>query len=126
MTVNVAPAVPELPSVTVTSSIEIAGAVVVGDRAEAWPSAIVALTGSARFDAEGLVGLVEQVAVDLTLTDCVVSPGSKSSVPLVGRVVARRGRRAVGRRVLDADRLGARQRERVTVKVALTGPSCLR
>ena len=65
VTVKVAVVVPALPSVTVTSSIDRVGGASSSVMVPApEPSAIVALAGLVRLTDEGLVGLVDQVAVD--------------------------------------------------------------
>ena len=75
--------VPALPSVTVdVVDRERRLGVVVGDRAEAAASAIGRVARVAEVDAEGLVDLVQGVAVDRDGDVLVVSPGAKSSVPL--------------------------------------------
>ena len=83
MTVKVALTVPELPSVTVTSLIESAGVVVVSDGAQALPVGDRRVRRVREVDEERLVRLVEQVAVDRTVTVFVVWPGVKVSVPFV-------------------------------------------
>ena len=80
-TVKLAAAVPLLPSVTVTSLIEIETAIVVGDRADALGVGDGGVGGgrNGQVDVEGLVALVQGVAVDVTATVLVVCPGAKVS-----------------------------------------------
>ena len=125
MTVKVALVVPALPSVTVTSLIEMVGGASSSVMVPTpWPSAIVALVGLRQVDEEGLVDLVEQVAVDLHRDGLRGHAGGEGhDRRRHGGIVGRRHGGAVGGgggRPMTVWPLAA---HRLTVKIALTVPA---
>ena len=120
---KVAVTVPALPSVTVTSPIDGADErVVVGDRARALAVGDRRVDGRRQVDEEGLVGLVERVAVDGDADGLARLAGGEGqradALRVVGRLHRRR-RRPSRRRRVTVLALGAAS---VTVKLAVVVP----